>query len=37
MRKVIIADDEPLVIVGLKSMLDWESLGLTVAGTAKIV
>ncbi len=33
--KIAIADDEPLVIVGLKSMLDWEALDMAVVGTAK--
>ena len=27
MIKLLIADDEPLVLVGMQSMLDWASLG----------
>lgn len=33
--KLVIADDEPLILVGLQSMLDWESLGISVAGAAR--
>lgn len=33
--KLVIADDEPLILVGIQSMLDWESLGITVAGVAR--
>ncbi|OHE75052.1 MAG: hypothetical protein A2413_08255 [Treponema sp. RIFOXYC1_FULL_61_9] len=33
--KLVIADDEPLVLVGLQSMLDWDSFGITVAGVAR--
>lgn len=32
--KVLIADDEPLVQIGMKSMIDWNALGLEVCGTA---
>ena len=34
MIKLIIVDDEMLVVVGLKSMIDWASLGIEIAGTA---
>lgn len=34
MIKLLIADDEPLVQIGIKSMLDWEKMGVTVVGTA---
>ena len=34
MIKLLIADDEPLVQIGLKSMIDWESLGIDICGTA---
>jgi two-component system response regulator YesN len=34
MIKVIIIDDEPLVRLGLKSMLQWEQLGFAIAGEA---
>lgn len=33
--KIVIADDEPLVTVGLQSMLDWPSLDMSIAGIAK--
>ena len=33
--KLIIADDEPLVQVGINSMLDWNSLDIEVCGIAK--
>lgn len=32
--KLLIADDEPLVQIGLNSMLDWGSLGIEVCGLA---
>ena len=35
MMKVILVDDEPLVLVGLQSMLKWEDYGIEVAGTAR--
>ena len=34
MLKVLLVDDEPYVIEGLKTMLDWEMLNCTVCGTA---
>lgn len=34
MMKVLIADDEPLVQIGMKSMIDWNSLDLEICGTA---
>ncbi len=34
MIKMLIADDEPLVLVGMQSMLDWASLGVEVCATA---
>lgn len=34
MYKLLIVDDEPLVQVGIKSMLDWGKLNIEVAGTA---
>ena len=34
MIKLIIADDEPLVQIGLRSMIDWEELGIEICGTA---
>lgn len=34
MYRLIIADDEPLVQVGIRSMIDWSALGIEVAGTA---
>lgn len=33
--KLVIADDEPLILVGLQSMLDWASLDISVAGAAR--
>ncbi len=35
MIKLLIADDEPLVCVGLQSMLEWGRLGIEVVGTAR--
>lgn len=35
MRKLLLADDEPLVLIGLQSMLRWETLGFEVCGTAR--
>lgn len=35
MYRVLLADDEPIILSGLQSMLDWEGLGCTVAGTAR--
>jgi len=34
MMKLLAVDDEMLVLVGLKSMLDWKSLGIEYVGTA---
>ena len=34
MVKLLIVDDEPLVQIGIRSMLNWEKLGIEVAGTA---
>lgn len=34
MYQVIIADDEPWSIYGLKTLIDWESLGFTIVATA---
>lgn len=34
MIKLLAVDDEMLVLVGLKSMLDWKALGIEYAGTA---
>ena len=34
MIKLLIADDEPLVQIGIKSMLDWQKYGIEVCGTA---
>jgi two-component system response regulator YesN len=33
--KLLIADDEPLVCVGLRSLLNWEDLGIEIIGTAR--
>jgi two-component system response regulator YesN len=35
MIKLLIADDEPLVCVGIQSMLKWEDYGIEIAGTAR--
>lgn len=34
MIRLLIVDDEPLVQIGIKSMLDWSSYGIEVCGTA---
>lgn len=34
MLKVLIVDDEPLVQIGLKSMINWNALGYEICGTA---
>ena len=34
MYKLLIVDDEPLVQVGIKSMLNWTELNIKVIGTA---
>ena len=33
MYRVLLADDEPIILSGLQSMLDWEQLNCTVCGT----
>ncbi len=33
--KVIIADDEPLVLIGLQSIIDWQEHDMEIVGTAK--
>ena len=33
MIKLLIADDEPLVQIGIKSMIKWEEFGIEVCGT----
>ena len=35
MFKVLLADDEPLVLIGIQGMVDWGSLGWEVVGTAR--
>lgn len=35
MLKVLIVDDEPIVLVGLQSMIQWEQQGFLVCGTAR--
>lgn len=35
MIKLMLADDEPLVCVGLKSMLKWEEYGVEIIGTSR--
>ncbi|MDR2656126.1 MAG: response regulator [Oscillospiraceae bacterium] len=35
MVKLLIADDEPLVCVGLQSMLKWRDFGIEIVGTAR--
>lgn len=34
MYKLLIVDDEPLVQIGVKSMLNWEHYGISICGTA---
>ena len=34
MIKLLIADDEPLVQIGIKSMLNWADYNIEVCGTA---
>ena len=34
MWKLVIADDERLIVKGLTRMVDWETLGIEVAGVA---
>lgn len=35
MRKVLLVDDEPLILVGLRGMADWNALGWEITGTAR--
>ena len=35
MYKVLIVDDEYMILMGLQKLIDWESLNLTIVGTAK--
>ena len=35
MYRVLLADDEPIILSGLQSMLDWERLGCAVCGSAR--
>ncbi len=35
MYKVILADDEPLTLIGLQSMLVWEEYNMQICGTAR--
>ena len=35
MLRILLADYEPLVLIGLQGMLEWEKLGYTVCGTAR--
>ena len=35
MLRILLADDEPLVLIGLQGMLEWEKMGYTVCGTAR--
>ena len=35
MYRVIIADDEPDICAGMKTLIDWDALGFEVAGTAE--
>ncbi|MCK0470152.1 response regulator transcription factor [Halalkalibacter sp. APA_J-10(15)] len=34
MLNVLLVDDEPLILEGLQALIDWESLGYTIIGTA---
>ncbi len=34
MIKLLIADDEPLVLIGIKSMINWADFGIEICGTA---
>ena len=34
MLKVLLVDDEPFILQGLKLLVDWENEGFRVAGTA---
>ncbi len=35
MMRILLVDDEPLVLIGLQGMLEWESLGYTICATAR--
>ena len=35
MYRILLADDEPIILSGLQTMLNWEQLDCTVAGTAR--
>ncbi|WP_313468511.1 response regulator, partial [Carnobacterium sp.] len=35
MYKVLLVDDEYMILVGLQKLIDWESLGMEIAGTAR--
>ena len=35
MLKVLLVDDEPFIIQGLKVLIDWEQEGYMIAGTEK--
>ena len=35
MLRILLADDEPLVLIGLQGMLEWEKLGYAICGTAR--
>ena len=34
MLKVLLVDDEPFIIQGIKVLIDWEQEGFIIAGTA---
>lgn len=35
MLRILLADDEPLVLIGLQGMLEWEKLGYSICATAR--
>lgn len=35
MLKILLVDDEPLVLIGLQGMLEWKALGYTICATAR--
>ena len=35
MLRILLVDDEPLVLIGLQGMLAWEKLGYSICGTAR--
>ena len=35
MLRILLVDDEPLVLIGLQGMLEWETLGYTICATAR--